>query len=84
MADGAVVLPAPTGEVLSQPPSPPPPLKLVLHLEKTYTPQILKLLRTCKNQKGSNRPSGSYLCVHEAVEHSNDKPLLEMQRHKVR
>lgn len=33
VADGAVVLPGPTGEVLSQPPPLPPPLKLVLHLE---------------------------------------------------
>lgn len=32
VADGAVMLPAPAGEVPSQPPPTPPPLKLVLHL----------------------------------------------------
>lgn len=34
VADGAVMLPTPTGQVLSQPPPPPPPLKLMLHLDK--------------------------------------------------
>lgn len=37
LADGAVVLPAPTCQVLSQPPPPPPPLDLMLHLESHPT-----------------------------------------------
>lgn len=32
MADGAMLLPPPAGEVSGQPPPPPPPLELMLHL----------------------------------------------------
>lgn len=48
VADGAVVLPGPSGEVPSQPPSPPPPLKLLLYLEK-HGPACSALLKSTHN-----------------------------------
>lgn len=40
MADGAVMLPGPTGQVLSELPSPPSPLNLMLNLLIYTDPQL--------------------------------------------
>lgn len=40
MADGAVMLPAPAGQVLAEPPPPPPPVNLMLHLEEAVVQNL--------------------------------------------
>lgn len=72
LADGAVMLPTPTGQVPGELPSFPPPLKLLLHLKHTTT--LPCWVHASQGSRCIWR-FRFYLSIHEAVENSDHKSL---------
>lgn len=74
VADGAVMLPGPSGQVPSELPPPPSPPNLMLHL-LMYTDQHMKSSSTFLMHAFDARLCWSYLSVQEAVENSHHETL---------